>query len=110
MTSPSVPEAPWEAVPHLDKVNVNVLAGCTDALVVHQVMQTYQAFPTEGKGWYLVFHDAWTGAVVAVDVVAPMPLDEVFKAQKLWRVADGELFVDNIRTKIDASLWGQRAR
>ena len=40
MTSPSVPEAPWEAVPQLGKVNVNVLAGCTDALVVHQVMQT----------------------------------------------------------------------
>ena len=38
MTSPSVPEAPWEAVPHLGKVNVNVLAGCTDALVVHQAM------------------------------------------------------------------------
>ena len=110
MTSPSVPEAPWEAVPHLGKVNVNVLAGCTDALVVHQVMQTYQALPTEGKGWYLVFHDACTGAVEAVDVVAPMPLDEVFKAQKLWRVADGELFVDNIRTKIDASVWGQWAR
>jgi hypothetical protein len=103
-TSPSVPEARWEAVSHLGNVNVNVLAGCTDSLVVHQVMQTYQALPTEGKGWYLVFHDACTGAVEAVDVVAPMPLDEVFKAQKLRRVADGELLVDNTRTKIGASV------
>ena len=46
----------------------------------------------------------------AFDVVEPMPLDEVFRGKKLWRVADGELFVEHARTKIVASLRGQWAR
>ena len=36
--------------------------------------------------------------------VEPVPLDEVFKSKKLWRVADGELFVAHTRTKIVGSL------
>jgi hypothetical protein len=48
--------------------------------------------------------------VDAFDVVEPMPLDEVFRGKKLWRVADGELFVEHARTKIVASLRGQWAR
>ena len=57
-----------------------------------------------------MFHDGWTAAVGAVDVVATLPLDEVFMGKKLWRVADGELCVDNTRTKIGVFVWDQRVR
>ena len=50
-TSPSVPEPPWEAVPHEGNIYINVLAGGTAALVVHRVMQTREAPPPERKGW-----------------------------------------------------------
>ena len=73
-------------------------------------MQIGEALPSEGKDWYLVLRDGWAAAVGAFDVLAPLPLDEVFKGKKLWGVADGELFVEDFRTKILASLWGQWAR
>jgi hypothetical protein len=48
-TSPSVPEAPWEAVSHEGAVNINVLAGDAGAWVVHRVMQVPEALPSEGR-------------------------------------------------------------
>ena len=42
-TSPTMPEAPWEAVPHEGHVIINVLACGTDARVVHRVMQICEA-------------------------------------------------------------------
>ena len=57
-----------------------------------------------------MFHEGWAAAVDGSDSLAPLPFDDVFKGKKLWRAADGELFVENTRTKIVASLWDQWAR
>ena len=103
-SSPSVRDAPWEAVPHEDNVYINVLVGGTAAWVVHRVMQIREPLPSEGKDWYLVPHEGWATAVGGSDSLAPLPLDDVFKGKKLWRAADGELFVENTRTKIVASF------
>ena len=42
-TSPTLSEAPWEAVPHEGHAIINVLACGTDARAVHRVMQLCEA-------------------------------------------------------------------
>jgi len=109
-SSPSVRDAPWETLPHGGNVYINVPVGGTAAWVVHRVMQIREPLPSEGQDWFLVFHEGWAAAVDGSDTLAPLPLNDVFKGKKLWRAADGELFVENTRTKIVASLWDQWAR
>ena len=94
---------------HQGNVYINVVAGGTDASVMNQVMQIRESRRSEGEDRYIVFHDGSAAAADAFDVVAPMPMDEVFKANKLWCVADGEQLVGNSRTKIGAYVWGQCA-
>ena len=108
-TSSSAPEPQWEATVHQGNVYITVVAGGTDASVMNQVMQIRESRRSEGRDWYIVFHDGSAAAADAFDVVAPMPMDEVFKANKLWCVADGEQLVGNSRTKIGAYVWGQCA-
>ena len=109
-TSPSVPEAPWEAAPDEGNVYIDVVAGGTDARVAHRVMQIRVALACEVKDRHIVFRDGWAASVVAFDVVALSPLDEVFKGQKLWCVASGELYVEYSRTMILTLMWGQWVR
>jgi hypothetical protein len=103
-TAESAPEPPWNALPRESTVYISVLRGGIIARVVHRVMQIREALLSEGMYWYFVFSDCWAAAVDAFDDVEPLPLDEVFKSKKLWRVADGELFVAHTRAKIVGSL------
>ena len=106
----SAPEAPWEAVSDEGNVYINVVAGSTDACLAHRVTQIREALPCEVQDLYLVFHDGGAAALDAADAVAPSPLDGVVKGRKLWRVADGELCVDDTPTKIGVFVWDQRVR
>ena len=90
-TSPSAPEPPCEAVPHEENACINVLAGCTHALVVHRALQIREALPSERTDGCYVFHDGWAAAVDAFGVIALLPLDEVCNGKKLRLVADSEL-------------------
>ena len=76
-TSPSAPEPPCEAMPHEENACINVLAGCTHALVVHRALQIREALPSERTDGCYVFHDGWAAAVDAFGVIALLPLDEV---------------------------------
>ena len=66
-TSPSVLEAPWEAVSDACNVYINVFAGDADAWVAHRVMQIREALPSAGKDWYV---GGSVGGGGGVDVVA----------------------------------------
>ena len=91
-------------------VCINVLAGGTEARVARPAMRICEALPRQGKGWYLVFRDGIPAAVDACDDVARVPLGEIVKGKKLWRVADNELFFENTWTEIVTFLWDQWAR
>ena len=78
-------------MPHEENAYINVLAGCTQALVVHRALQIREALPSERTDGCYVFDDGWAAAVDASGVIALLPLDEVCKGKKLRLVADSEL-------------------
>ncbi len=89
-TSHAALEPQQDAATHQGNVYINMVAGGTDAWVVHRIMLKRESLRSGGTCWCIVVHDGWAAPVGAFDVVALVPLVEVFKGKKLWRAADGE--------------------